>query len=213
MLCWVPCVLRAAEGKHSHRTGKETPAILTIKLDVHTMSIPLVTIHQQDRPLPIGPQQRVRSHQRMSGRIRNISGGRKCFVLAAARLHPLGEIAPAAGVAPRALRIPVPSLGGKFAILTVSYRLPSRGEDRWQWRLAEVFFYRGSGNAIDSSAERLVGYELVSRMISIYSYRLPAHRHRQNRTDDNNAQRIPRDSCGGAAWPSLPSRMATRLEV
>ncbi len=76
-----------------------------------------------------------------------------------------GEIALAAGVAPRPLRIPMPRLHRKFRILAICHRLPPCGEHSRQRRLTEVLLHSGCRHAIDPGAERLGGNERIGRMI------------------------------------------------
>jgi len=70
-----------------------------------------------------------------------------------------GEIALAAGIAPGALRIPVPRLHRKFCVLAIGYGLPSGREYSRQRRLTEILLHGGSGHSVNARAERLVGNE------------------------------------------------------
>ena len=75
-----------------------------------------------------------------------------------------GEITFARGIAPRALRIPVPGFHVKFGVLAVADRLPSGGEhllDRW---LDESFVRGAVREPVDAGAQGLRGDDRVGRM-------------------------------------------------
>src|SRR5207245_3570021 len=74
-----------------------------------------------------------------------------------ARLRVPYKVPLAAGIAPCALRIPVPRFNKQFRILPVADRLPSRGEHLFDGGFGQEIVSRSSGTASHAVAERLSG--------------------------------------------------------
>ena len=86
----VPLVLRAAEGRDLDRARK-TPRRIggPMKRDAHAVSILLVAIDHEQRPLPIRTLQRVRGDEVVARTVANIGLRGIDLMLSAARLRPL----------------------------------------------------------------------------------------------------------------------------
>src|SRR6266850_690665 len=86
----VPLILLAPKSDHAHWPGK-IPVFLAfrvLKNDVHGVGIPLVLIDEHYRPLPIGPEHRIRRDKRVARCILNVTRARKRAMLFITRLHP-----------------------------------------------------------------------------------------------------------------------------
>ena len=66
-----------------------------------------------------------------------------------------------AGIAPRALRIPVPRFDVELGVLAVRHRLPARREDSVDGRLREESLYRVGVKSVYAGSERLLGHERI----------------------------------------------------
>src|SRR5438046_10079238 len=89
-----------------------------------------------------------------------------------ARLRVPYKVPLAAGIAPCALRIPVPRFNKQFRILPVADRLPSRGEHLFDCGFGEELVSRSSGKAINACAERLSGNNGLHGMSCVDANRL-----------------------------------------
>ena len=89
-----------------------------------------------------------------------------------------GEITFARGIAPSALRIPVPGFHVKLGVLAVADRLPSGGEHLLDRRLDESFVRGAVREPVDAGAQGLRGDDRVGRMArrGIHANRLSAQR-------------------------------------
>src|SRR6266576_6335319 len=75
------------------------------------------------------------------------------------------EITLAARIAPSPFRIPMPRYHLQFGVLPVRYSLPTRLEHLLDGRFRKQLFDHHRRHAVDPSAERLVGNELVGGML------------------------------------------------
>src|SRR5215472_17905122 len=67
-----------------------------------------------------------------------------------------GEIALATGIAPRAVRVPMPGLDEEFRVLTIGRRAPSRRQNLLDRVGIDELIDRACGEAVDPGAECLV---------------------------------------------------------
>ena len=71
------------------------------------------------------------------------------------------EVALAARIAPRTLRVPMPRLHHQLGILAKSDRAPARGKNRLQCFRSQVFVDGCNRNSINSRTQGLIGNEAV----------------------------------------------------
>ena len=84
-------VLLPAENHYLYRP-RETGGVLCMagrELDIHRMRIVLVFVHDQQRPLAVGPQYGIRRNQRMARAVVDIATRGIHEVLVITRLQPL----------------------------------------------------------------------------------------------------------------------------
>src|ERR1700686_3674157 len=71
------------------------------------------------------------------------------------------EVALAAGIAPRSLRIPMPRLYREFRILAIGHRLPARSKHLLEGGLDQILVDRFRRNAIHARPQGLIRHESV----------------------------------------------------
>src|SRR5580692_12810845 len=74
------------------------------------------------------------------------------------------EVTLSTGIAPRSLRIPVPSLHRKFSILAIGHRLPPRSKHFVERGLKQIMVDCCGRNTIHSRTQGLIWREAVRRM-------------------------------------------------